>query len=131
MSASPENAEQRTFPRVTLLRPLKLIHESGTVVKANLRDISPGGVQAMCDRESAHALVADGRVAANIGAQVFASFDLPLEKAFVTVDVDCRMIHLSLIENEGVAIGLRFVSFRGQSLDNLRRFILSSLEPAY
>tara|TARA_A100001037_G_scaffold292903_1_gene308817 strand:- start:20 stop:145 length:126 start_codon:yes stop_codon:yes gene_type:complete len=41
------------------------------------------------------------------------------------------MMHLSLVENDRVAIGLRFVSFRGNSLENLRQFILDSLEPSY
>jgi hypothetical protein len=62
---------------------------------------------------------------------VFATFNLPVGDGFVDIEVDCRMIHLSLAEDEGVAIGLRYVSFRGPSLDNLRQFILASMEPAY
>lgn len=131
MRANPENAEQRTHPRVNLFRPLKLIHQNGSVIKASLRDISPGGVQAMCDRESAQDLGSDGRVSPSAGPQVFAAFNLPVGDGFVDIEVDCRMIHLSLAEDEGVAIGLRYVSFRGPSLDNLRQFILASMEPAY
>jgi len=131
MSVIPEDIDHRTYSRVNLFRPLQLIHESGSVIKANLRDISPGGAQAMCDRDNAHALGSDTRVDPSTGAQVFASFNLSVDDNFLDVEVDCRLIHLSLEEHEAVVIGLRFVSFRGHSLDHLRRFILSSLEPAY
>ena len=130
MSALPKNIEKRSYPRVQVLRPMQLIHENGVVVDAKLRDISPSGMQAMCDRESAMVLVPNGSLDLSEGPQVFASFKLPIEDSLVQVEVDCRMIHLSLVENEGVAVGLRFVSFRGSSLDNLRQFVLSSLEPA-
>ena len=130
MSALPEKFEKHSCPRIHLLRELKLVHENGTVVRANLRDISPGGMRAMCDRDSAAFLVADGLINSS-GSQAFASFNLPVGSESLEVEVDCRMMHLSLVENDRVAIGLRFVSFRGNSLENLRQFILDSLEPSY
>ena len=84
----------------------------------------------MCDRDSAAFLVADGLINSS-GSQAFASFNLPVGSESLEVEVDCRMMHLSLVENDRVAIGLRFVSFRGNSLENLRQFILDSLEPSY
>jgi len=75
-------------------------------------------------------LVADGRIDSS-GSQTFASFNLPVGSESLEVEVDCSMVHLSLVENDRVAIGLRFVSFRGNSLENLRQFILGSREPSY
>lgn len=130
MSALATQAEKRSYPRVHLFRPMLLEGADGAKVKANLRKISPVGLQAMCDRKSAQALVPDGRfVAGDQAPRVTAHFSLPIGSESFDVAIECRMAHVTLVEEEGVAIGLSFLSFDDGSLEALRRFILQSLEP--
>ena len=129
MSAQPAEMEKRSYPRVQLLRPVTLIDEHGANLKGNLKDISPDGLQAVCTLDAAKDLI-EGAPGDRGQTRMKALFNLPVESEFLEVAVECRMCHVSQVPEEGVAIGLRFVGFSGDSLAHLRRFIVCSLEPA-
>lgn len=129
MSTQPQ-VEKRGYPRVHLFRPIKLTHHDGTEIKANLRDLSPDGLQAVCDRDSTNGLSGISPGDESVQSRVTACFSLPIDDEFFDITIECKFIHLSVVPDEGVAIGLSFVHCRQPDLDRLKRFILCSLEPA-
>ena len=132
-SMSPQTAviDKRNYPRVHLFRPITLTDQQGTKVKANLRDLSPGGLQAVADCEAAQdfteALTPDDE---SFEKRITARFNLPVDDRFFDITIQCRLVYMSEVPDEGVAIGLNFVHCSETDLAHLKRFILCSLEPA-
>ncbi len=124
--------DKRAYPRVHLTRPMVLEDGHGTRVKATLRDTTPRGLKAVCDRKSAQALIPrEKRGQDRQTLRLTARFKLPNGADLARIEVECRVAHLSIIPDEGlVAIGLSFLSFKGESGKALRRFLVESLEPA-
>ena len=130
MSAQSSEVEKRDYPRVHLFRPIKLTYQDGTEIKANLRDLSPDGLQAVCDGDAAIGLsdITPGDTSAQ--SRITACFNLPVNDEFLDITIECKFVHLTTVPDEGVAVGLSFVYCRQPDLEHLKRFILCSLEPA-
>ncbi len=131
MSAQPTDIEKRSYPRVHLFRPIKLTHYDGTEIKANLRDLSPNGLQAVCGQDATNGLMRKfSPEDESAQSHITACFNLPIDGEFFDITIECKFVHLSVVPDEGVTIGLDFVHCRQPDLDRLKRFILCSLEPA-
>ena len=125
MSAQPEKFDQRNYPRVHLFRPLKLTFENGVSIKANLRDLSSSGLQAVTHLDATQGL---GEKSAQ--TLITARFNLPVDNEFFDIAIQCKLVHLSEVPDEGVAIGLSFTHCRETDIGHLNQFILCSLETA-
>ncbi len=122
--------DRRRYPRVHLFRPMTLVDCMGNCINTNLRNITPDGVLAMCDHASATQLIPSCKLGINDPpVYVDASFNLPLDHEFLEMDLRCRVKWMLVVPDEGVALGMLFVEFRGESRGHLERFIVESMRP--
>ena len=131
MSEQTAEFDKRDYPRVHLFRPLKLSDGDGNTIEANLRDLSPCGLQAVTDKQTANALMATFSADDDTSdTRLTTQFTLPVDEKFHDIVAHCRLVHVSEVPDEGIAIGVNFVHCRDADLAHLKRFILCSLEPA-
>ena len=120
MNAQSSEVEKRGYPRVHLFRPVKLTRQDGTEVRANLRDLSPDGLQAVCDEDAAIGLsdITLGDTSAQ--SWITACFNLPVNDKFFDITIECKFVHLTTVPDEGVTVGLSFVYCRQPDLEHLK-----------
>lgn len=126
--------DKRNYPRIAVNLPLRMRRAGGPVVSATAHDITPAGLQIRCDRATALVIHPAGRyVAGEPGQQVLVRFALPLRAGAAVVDVECRLVHLSIVPDappeRSVALGLEFERFLHEGKENLGRYIEEVMQP--
>ena len=125
--------DKRKYPRLVLQIPVKVHIENGLYADASLHDLSPDGLQIRCDQETAHEI--DTFSKKNLfknRPSISVKFALPRTNNNTGIVVRCSIcyfVSLPLKENDDVAFGLQFRQFSGDSLQQIKRFFLSEMEP--
>jgi len=114
---------------------LRLIIETKRHSPARTVDVAPRGMQAHADRRDAQVLHPSGRMIRPAEApRVYARFEVPVGEDTESVDVGCRMVHLTLLPGEGsarkAAIGLEFERFTDAGREAFERFLSERIVPA-
>jgi hypothetical protein len=131
----PRGHRQRQYPRIAISLPVVLRQGDNPGVAVEMFNISPGGMQVRCHRETATRLCAANSFSEK-GAPLpgDAHLFLPIHSGRVPVRVKCLIAHISLVPGacpeEEVAIGVKFQVFRDrQSLRHFMAFIEEQLVP--
>ncbi len=126
---------QRQYPRIAISLPVVLRQGETTAVAVQMVNISPGGMQVRCNRETASRLCpADSFSQKDVSLPVAGHLLLPTHLGRVPVRVRCLIVHVSLVTGAAaeteVAIGVKFRVFRDRrSLRHFVRFIEEQLVP--
>ncbi len=132
---SARSRRRRQYPRIAISLPVTLRQGDNPGVGVEMFNISPGGMQVRCHRDTATRLCpADSFSQMDLALPVDAHLFLPIHFGRVPVRVKCLIVHVSLVtgappETE-VAIGVKFQVFRDrQSFRHFIRFIEEQLVP--
>jgi hypothetical protein len=124
-------ATKRLYKRVTLMQPAALVDEFGTVATAQITDISPGGLQVLCERYTMDSLhLSDRPPKASRAVPIDVHFKLPLSSGLVKLDVECRLVYVVPEGEAGEAgeagefvMGLQFLRFHDAGAHIVERFL--------
>ena len=116
--------QRRAYPRVPVCQPVALVHENATVVTGMATNISPGGIQIVCDRRAADALCGERRrFALTKGPRIDLHFKLPLASGLAKLDVETRLVYVNDIARAQVLLGLEFIVCHNDSRASLDAFL--------
>lgn len=121
--------ERRRYPRFLINRRSTIRETSGNIFHhAIAHDISEDGLQIRCDHATAYTLYpSDDEISGDEAPEVDVRLSLPLREGLVELSAHCRTVHKSVIPEDGVAFGLRFIEFTGDTAGNLVKFIEESV----
>ena len=125
--------DKRKYPRLVLQIPVKVHIEQGLYADAFLHDLSPDGLQIRCGQETAREI--DTISKKNLfkdRPSISVEFALPRTNNNTEIVVKCSICYFAPLpseENEDVAFGLQFRQFSGDSLQQIKDFFLSEMEP--
>ena len=125
--------DRRKYPRLVLQIPVNVHIEYGKYADACLYDLSPDGLQIRCDQETANQI--DTLSKKNLykdKPSITVEFALPQTNNRAVIVVKCSICYFSPLPakaNDDVALGLQFRQFSGDSLQQIKDFFLSELEP--
>jgi c-di-GMP-binding flagellar brake protein YcgR len=122
--------EKRKYPRIIINCPLSILLPNNNLVDTTVYDVSPGGIQARCDRATAHLLKqlcenAEQKKSVNIHI----NFIVPVNKKQVKIESTVKPVYILKLEQYVYAIGMQFIKMEGSSQKILKRFIENSMEP--
>ncbi|MFT5392689.1 MAG: hypothetical protein ACI8PT_002887 [Gammaproteobacteria bacterium] len=118
-------ATKRMHKRVTLMQPVALVDGFGTVATAQIADISPGGLQVLCERYTMDSLhLSDRPPKASRAVPIDVHFKLPLSSGLVKLDVECRLVYVVPEGDLGeFVMGLQFLRFHYAGAHIVERFL--------
>ncbi len=112
--------EKRRYPRIVIDCLVEIEHADGKVVSALAHDISPDGLQIRCDRETAKTLCPTGKeIQGGKGPEFKIRLSLPLQEGLVELGARCKALYQAVVPGEGVAFGMQFKEFEGDSFKYL------------
>jgi len=127
----PPAADVRRYPRVLVDEDAHFARPATGAVVARVHDVSPDGLQVVCDRDTMRAFVPPGGLRPDAESpRVLARFSLPLADGRERIDVECRVIHMAVGDGAEFALGLKFSSMSAHSASVLQEFIEQSLLPS-
>lgn len=117
--------QRRRHKRAPVSQPVALVHENASVATAMACNISPGGMQILCDRyttDSLHRSGCDDETARDV-PRIDAHFKLPLNSGLAKLDVECLLSYVCETDDEVFALGLEFVDMTEGSSQHLGQFL--------
>jgi len=126
----PTHEDRRALPRITLGCPGKVILPGGDVVNVLIHDLSRDGLQIRCGKKAAQAINPDGRAIKDGDSppEIQVLFYVPLDAGEGRVKAKCKLIYISLIAPDIVALGLKFKSISSGGIEHLRSVVKAALE---
>ncbi|NIR29776.1 MAG: PilZ domain-containing protein [Gammaproteobacteria bacterium] len=122
--------ERRRYPRVDLRTPVIISMRDGRELPARTRNVSAGGVQLRCDRQTSSILHPTGtHIKPRQGPSIMLRFDIPLRgkpRPFAAVG---RLIYIAACRPNEFAFGVKFTRINTSGRALLAEFIMESLRP--
>ncbi len=130
---SPENSgsarsgeERRVFPRVEIKLSANLVGENGRSGKAELLNLSRGGVALRIDAENGLQVFPEGQI--RPGKAVGVRFDLPrADGSPELVQAIGKVVWSQRVENELFTLGIEFTAFHGESGRRVEQYLLECM----
>ena len=104
------NEDLRRYPRVPVVRPVRIRTSSGVVVQARMVNISQGGVAVLYEAP------------AEIGANLELSFNLVVRGREIEFHERCVACY-NYLSSSGYIIGFQFAALDTEVRENLREFV--------
>ena len=125
-ASATSGEERRVFPRVEMKLGAYLVGENGKSGKAELVNLSRGGVALSIDAENGLQVFPEGQI--RPGKAVGLRFDLPQANATpVLVQVVGKVAWSQRVENGLFAIGIEFTAFQGDSGRRVEQYLLECM----
>ena len=103
-------AEKRKYPRVNVNCPIALLLSNDEIVKATIHDISTGGIQIRCDKNTAHKVQHEYECIKETTSTRFnVTFISPRKNRQEKVKTACRLVYILRQDEDVYAIGMEFV----------------------
>jgi len=127
--------ERRKYPRLRIDLPARVSSVyPGKYVWARVYDLAPDGIQIRCDGKIAQLIhPVEKRIDATNQPIVVVSFNLPHHGGEKEIVAKCKICHISAIaagENSLMAIGSKFIKFKGDCDKLVSQFLIAEMEPA-
>ena len=122
--------ERRRYPRVDLRTPVTISTRDGRELQGRTRNLSAGGLQLRCDRETSSILHPTGtHIKPRQGPSIMVRFDIPLkgkQRSFAAVG---RLVYIAACRPNEFAFGVKFTRITTHGKALLAQFIMESLRP--
>jgi hypothetical protein len=121
-----DHEERRKHPRIIINSPIK-IHYKDDVLKARIRNLSPGGLQIRSNNETLQNIYPyDNNLTENNTPDLDVVFNLKFGGMKKEIRACCKMYYsvgLSDESDENIVCGLKFMNFEGESSNQIDDFI--------
>lgn len=118
--------EKRKYPRIILDCKGRLLVPGDQTIEVLIHDISPGGVQIRCDKQSAQILKTENDRAT---FDFEMTFILSLYEEKMNITLRCRLVYMVNMDESLNVAGMQFTNMDRSNRKSLKRFIESSMEP--
>ena len=129
-SDEERSEKRRSYPRIRLHEPAPIRLPNGLLMPDTIYDVSYGGLQLRCDRESAIAIhPAQSVISETNCPRTVLTISFPYPRGLGDIVIDCSLRYLRVLDQGNFAFGVKFEAFQGDGVANFDRFIAESLIP--